>query len=124
MNGDGSSVRQLNRQWVYSVVWSPDGRKIAFVSAHAFDAEGNPSGGTDIWMMDVESKKQFNLTNSEELIEYAPSWSPDGKQIAFQAAPPNDAYQIFIINADGAGPKQLTTRGRNSNPVWGRWGFG
>src|SRR5678810_758796 len=36
-------------------------------------------------------------------------WSPDGRRLIFQTTrPPYDCDQIFIMNADGSGKKQLT----------------
>jgi TolB protein len=46
-----------------------------------------------------------------------PAWSPDGRQIAY-AADVNGANQIFIMQADGSGTKQLTSDLANDLPVW------
>lgn len=42
-----------------------------------------------------------------------PAWSPDGDRIAFELG-----RQIFVINADGMGLRQLTTTGENLRPAW------
>jgi Tol biopolymer transport system component len=42
-----------------------------------------------------------------------PRWSADGTKLAFVAGD-----QVFTVQADGAEPKQLTTRGSNFAPVW------
>jgi TolB protein len=39
---------------------------------------------------------------------YAPSWSPDGKRIAFEAKI-DGRFAIVVMNADGTGPRRLTT---------------
>lgn len=38
-----------------------------------------------------------------------PTWSADGKQLAFEVTGPNGATNIFVSDADGKGRKQLTS---------------
>ena len=47
----------------------------------------------------------------------APTWSPDGSQIAFDSD-----CQIYVIGADGGTPRQLTQSGENCTPFWSRDG--
>ena len=61
---------------------------------------------------------------SDSIRDCQPRWSPDGKQIAFisnRNAPenaPEDYQNLWIVNADGTGLKQLTTTGESSYPSW------
>jgi len=50
-------------------------------------------------------------------------WSPDGKRIVYQASDGAGHLQVFVINADGTGRKQLT-EGKNNDvqPAWSRDG--
>lgn len=58
----------------YDPAWSRDGKSIAFVS--------DRSGKTEIWVHDVKSKAERQLTHSEAEVQ-RPSWSPNGTQVAF-----------------------------------------
>ena len=47
-----------------------------------------------------------------------PSWSPDGRQIVF-TRDDNHAIHLWVVDADGANPRQLTRAGEiNVNPAW------
>ena len=39
---------------------------------------------------------------------WAPSWSPNGKRIAFTSTPKGDEMEIYVMNADGGNPQNLT----------------
>lgn len=72
----------------------------------------------NIWTMDIDGSQQKQITFSG--LDYAPSWSPDGNKIAFYSDRINPS-QIFIINNDGSGLKQITyTTGVDVNryPTW------
>lgn len=59
-----------------SIVWSPQGDKILF---ERNSVSGN---GVDLWLYDLLAGSIVSLTEGES-INWNPSWSPDGKQIAF-----------------------------------------
>lgn len=56
--------------------FSPDGRKIIYVSSEA-DGKG------DVWMMNPDGSDKDRLTDRDETYDYFPSWSPDGKYVVF-----------------------------------------
>jgi Tol biopolymer transport system component len=80
-------------------VWSPDGRKIAYVR-------------TGIWVMNADGSSQTQLTSSGAW----PSWSPDGSKIAFEVS----GQTLWVVNADGTGLTELFAPADRSvtQPVW------
>jgi dipeptidyl aminopeptidase/acylaminoacyl peptidase len=76
MAADGSEARQLTTERTSSSSprWSPDGKRLAFVS--------NRDGESQIWTLEVESGESRKVTNISTGAD-GPVWSPDGKHIAF-----------------------------------------
>jgi len=63
-------------------VWSPDGKSIAFVG----DRSENPdlNYGTDIWSVSVDGNDHpLVQVTSHPGRDFSPTWSPDGKSIAY-----------------------------------------
>jgi Tol biopolymer transport system component len=47
------------------------------------------------------------------------AWSPDGRQIAFTRVVPPNTFDIWVVNADGSGLRQLTGEpGSDNYPAW------
>ena len=111
MNADGSDRKSLTDNSVFDVgfSWSPDGRKIAFVSLR--------DGNVEIYVMNADGNEQKRLTNNpaEDALF---SWSPDGKKIAFRSYRDGN-YEIFVMNADGSEQKNLTNNpAYDGSPLW------
>lgn len=62
----------------YQPVWSPDGKKIAFVSSREV-----AKGMSNIWVVNADGSNLRQLTFQGK-NDY-PTWSPDGKRLAFQS---------------------------------------
>ena len=100
VNVDGSGITRLtnNSNRDESPSFSPDGRRVAFVS----DRDGND----EIYAMDADGLGVSRLTDNPSR-DSDPSWSPDGRRIAFVSnRDGND--EIYVMNADGSGKIRLT----------------
>jgi len=81
-------------------VLSPDGTKRACMTTR--DASNQ-----EVYVIDVASGRELNITNNLSSTDTAPAWSPDSRQIAFSSNR-NGAFEIFVINADGTDLRQIT----------------
>lgn len=100
---DGERLLRLTQQIgnVISPSFSPDGAKILFANRAA-------EGPTSLWTIDNTGKNPDLLYAGPNTI-VAADWSPVGNRIAFaMAVAQPDAYEIFIMDADGTNVRQLT----------------
>ena len=69
---------------------------------------GVQTDGSDIWIMDPDGTNQQRLTPTE-IMEWWPSWSPDGAHIAFVIVRPPDvtAQDLWVMDADGSNRQDL-----------------
>jgi TolB protein len=56
--------------------------------------------------MNADGSEQTRLTKNRSFDEY-PSWSPDGKKIAFESLRDGN-WEIYVMNADGSEKKRLS----------------
>ena len=94
---------------VQTPAWSPDGRKLAFVSQR--------DGNSEIYVMNADGSAQENLTR-QPASDSHPSWSRDGRRIVFVSRRDGNA-EIYVMNADGSGLRNLTrTPSDDLDPAW------
>ena len=130
------------------IAWSPDSKRIAFVSAQpgpeTADATGDPivitrylykpdagEGNSHfndnkrlhIFAVDVASGQTRQLTSGNH-YEHSIDWSPDGREIAFVSnREPNEDqffnYDLFALNVDSGAIRRLTsTENAEYRPHW------
>jgi TolB protein len=93
--------------------WHPDGQHMAFAWTR-----GYAPGNYNVFIMDVATRNFVQLTHGAGRNEN-PSWAPDGRHLVF-ASNRSGSPQIWTMLADGTQLHQLTTQGRNGQPVWGK----
>ncbi len=123
INADGSGPKNLTQTASFSEhdpAYSPDGR-LAYTRVGC--AGGAGAGATCVYSMNADGSSQTNLTPEDFLPQCPnspgyyhngsarePSWSPDGKKIAFSGAlicPHTIGKDIWVMNADGSGKTNI-----------------
>jgi Tol biopolymer transport system component len=138
MNADGSDKRRLTEttvagttnthmviKWSTRPAYAPDNKKIVFASTQ--------SGNSEIWLMNVDGTQKRELTfesrvpGPEGPDANFPSFSPDGKKIAFLCGWETLYGNICVMNSDGSDRIQLTHNNddglkmdepSNDEPAW------
>ncbi len=104
MRSDGSSLRQLTRTAVSErrPAWSPDGRLLVFVRFN------RTMGSSSLWILDLASGRERQLTAQGPWVDDSPSWSSRGL-IAFVRRRPvsfTDSDSVIEL-VPASGPTQV-----------------
>jgi Tol biopolymer transport system component len=99
MNPDGTNQTTLTNNSIVDdhAMWSPNGKKLAFVSQRA-------AGGFAIFQMNMDGTNRVEITPLSNFLNGPPygavgfsmSWSPDGRKIAFQDPYYNDIWVVDV----------------------------
>ena len=114
MHADGSDVRQITFDTASDGLpaLSPDGSKIAFQSNRDVGQSSIP----ELYVINTAGGTPLRLTHNSAYDGQA-DWSPDGKLIVF-VSDRSGTSNIWIMDADGANPHQITSLPHAGGPKW------
>lgn len=110
-DSDGARERTLldSEEPVLSAEWSPDGRRIAYVSFEG----GRPA----IYIQDLATDERVKLTGFPGLNS-APSWSPDGSKLALVLSRDGNP-EVYVMDLDTRRLERLTRHyAIDTEPSW------
>ena len=129
IESDGKNLREFPVEvpGIADFSWSPDGRQVVFCANERVTNPGAPrpefgiDQEKDVYIASWDGKDLRRITKGG-IMAMMPSWSPDGKQIAFALSTKSgdlSEIQIHAVNIDGTGLKKLTNDpGQSMCPKW------
>ena len=136
---DGGEAYQLttSKENVTGFEWSKDGSRIAFLAVDTLPKtdeaktarRDDPQVFEDnfrlshAWVIDVATKRATEVAHGNLTVAGAPSWSPDGTHLAFQAAPTtmirDTRSDIYVVTIADKSMKKITAKPEaGSAPAW------
>jgi TolB protein len=95
----------------YEPCWQPGGGWIAFTSAD--------DGDDEIWRVTNDGERLQQLTHNNWEYDRFPSWSPDGREIAFWSNQAVGRPQIWVMDLEGQQQRNISgNEFKDWDPVW------
>ena len=96
------------------ISWSPDGKNIAYTTKRLSGKEDARSTNSDIFLYDISSGKEVNITEANRGFDKYPVFSPDGSKIAYQSMErdgyESDLNRLFVYDIK-TGTRTWITKG-------------
>ena len=109
---DGTGLRRITfESYCDRPTWSPEP-----YNEIAYSSRTSPVGH-DIKVVDLATNEVRQLTFGLGTNE-SPSYSPNGRHVAFMSTRGSGNKQIWLIGRDGRGLRRLTSTGNNEMPSW------
>ena len=117
--GNRALLRRLEPV-IFSAAWSPDGKTLAITCIpEAWAKTPQPAGEpmrAGLFLLPADGQGELRLVFGNA---FTPSWSPDGKKLAFSVEHPRGQWSVHVANSDGSHDVQLTDPGRiGGSPAW------
>lgn len=95
---------------------SPEGTKIAYSGLS--NSVGSLGDQCDLYISDLDGSHPVNITNTPNLCEYYPYWSPDGTKLLYSSNTADvNNLTVSIMNTNGSEARNVVTGISSDNPA-------
>ena len=115
MRPDGSQPRRITSPGFSDrgPEWSPNGKRIAFASSRG------RSDRAAIWLINVDGSGLRRLSHGAHEISDSPTWSADGRWVAFNRFVRISFYRVYAVNLSTGRLRRVTPRSVDAEePDW------
>lgn len=100
----------------FAPVWSPDGKRMAFLTSR--------DGNVELYVAPADGASAMRVTDTA-VAESQPTWAPDSQSLAYVSPDANGNPHVFLVRLSDLAPRRLTlgTPGER-DPGWspnGEW---
>ena len=108
-DGENARVMVESAEPIMSPAWSPDGRKLAYVSFER--------GHSEVYVQVLRTGARQRVSGRSG-VNSAPAWSPDGKRMAMTLSKDGNA-EIYVMDIDTRRLRRLTVAAAiDTEPAW------
>ncbi len=109
-DGENPRIMMESAEPIMSPAWSPDGRRIAYVSFE--------NRRSEIYVQDLRSGARKRVS-ARPGVNGAPAWSPDGRQLALSLSRQDGNLDIYTLDLDSQVLTRLTSGAAiDTEPTW------
>lgn len=98
-DGENAQTMMESSEPIMSPAWSPDGRKLAYVSFE--------NGNSQVFVQDLRSGSRRRVS-ARKGVNSAPVWSPDGKRLALTLSKGDGNLDIYTLELSNQVLRRLT----------------
>ncbi|HEX5716926.1 MAG TPA: protein kinase, partial [Thermoanaerobaculia bacterium] len=117
MGATGESAVRLTQEG-HDPEWSPDGQWIVYATEGVTDPRRRRAAPSELWRIQVAGGARVQIPLEVDAVQ--PSWSPDGRRIAYWGLRPGSGSRVIATVPAEGGESVPVTDGSaiDWNPVW------
>jgi dipeptidyl aminopeptidase/acylaminoacyl peptidase len=106
--GDPKKIQGLGADaWVADFTWAPDSRSLVLIASDSPAQRGARMFEQPLQRLWLDGKREDLIAGPR--VNYQPSFSRDGKKIAFRSNDPRSMGDVYVLDLPGSTPRKVTT---------------
>ena len=110
---DGSEARMVRDfagdAWMAEFTWAPDSRSLVAIASDSPQQRGARMFEQPLLRLWLDGRREVLITALGPRVNYLPSFSRDGRRLAFRSTDPRSLGDIHVLDLPGFTPHKLTT---------------
>ena len=108
-SSDPATIRDFaGDAWMAEFTWAPDSRSIVAVASDSPQQRGARMFEQPLLRLWLDGRREELASALGPRVNYLPSFSKDGKRLAFRSTDPRSMGDVFVLDLPGSMPRKLT----------------